>query len=89
MGAACTHVTPSSSRPPRAPALQQEKGRVCLWETLTSAGGFPNYNLDFLTPACGYINPSKRAGIPNSLPKFDLKSWEVLVSNGAVTLICP
>ena len=50
------------------------KGRVCLCETLTSAGVFPNYKLDFHTPAYSYINHFHTAGIPNSLPKFDLKS---------------
>lgn len=48
-------------------------GSVCLCQTLTSAGGFPNYRLDFHTPAYSYINHFNRDGFPNSLPKFDLK----------------
>jgi len=62
---------------------------LCLCETLTSPGGFPNYKLDFHTPVYRYTNRFNRAGIPKSLPKFDLKSYEILVYNRAMTLTCP
>lgn len=50
-----------------------ENGRmpVCLCETLTSPGGFPNYKLGFLAPSYSYmymyISHFNRAGIPISL----------------------
>lgn len=68
------HLLTGQLPPALSAGLAVGTRRVCLCETLTSAGGFPNYKLDFHAPAYSYINHFNTAGIPNSLPKFDLKS---------------
>lgn len=66
-----------------APSVPRD-GESCPWETLTSTGAFPNYNLHCHTPAYSCINHYNRAGIPNCLPKCDLKCRQILGFNRAV-----
>lgn len=70
----CIHLS-EKLMPGVASGFEVEKGRVpvCLYETLTSSGGFLNYKLLFHT-SYNYISHFNAAGIPDFLPVLVLKS---------------